>query len=325
MGVLEEKARKLRAMLAAPLAELCAAQEPRLLYEPMRYLIDSGGKRIRPLLVLLSAEAVGGDAAVAVPAAVAVELLHTFTLVHDDIMDHDDTRRGRPTVHVQWDVGTAILAGDGLVALSYRALLSQPSPRLTEMARVFTQGIIQVCEGQALDKEFESRPAVSMDDYLLMVRKKTACLLATSCELGGLVGGGDEAEVAALRAYGTHLGIAFQVQDDLLDLLSPAAVSGKPRGSDLTQGKKTFLVVAAQPLMSREQRVWLMAHFGRSLTGEELDQVEELFRTLGVIARAEALVRDELQAARGALSALRPCQAVEALVELSEQLVARVA
>jgi geranylgeranyl diphosphate synthase type II len=325
VGVLEEKARELRALLARPLAEICAPQEPGLLYEPMRYLIDSGGKRIRPLLVLLSAEAVGGQVAAAVPAAVAVELLHTFTLVHDDIMDHDDTRRGRPTVHVKWDVGTAILAGDGLVGLSYRALLSPPLPHLAEMARVFTQGIVEVCEGQALDKEFESRPAVSMDDYLLMVRKKTACLLATSCELGGLAGGGSKTEVAALREYGTHLGIAFQVQDDLLDLLSPAAVSGKPRGSDLTQGKKTFLVVAAQPLMSSEQREWLMAHFGRPLTGEELDRVEELFRRLGVIAQAEALVPAELQAAREALSSLRPCPAVEALAELSEQLVARVA
>jgi geranylgeranyl diphosphate synthase type II len=323
--VLEQRASELRQIVAARLQELCAAQPPALLYEPVRYVMESGGKRIRPLLVLLSAEAVGGSVHDAVHGAAAVELLHTFTLVHDDIMDQDDTRRGRPTVHVKWDIGTAILAGDGLVALAYRALLSGPSPRLVEAARVFTEGLIEVCEGQALDKEFETRPRVGMDEYLAMIRKKTAALLGMSCELGALLGGGDEQEVQALRAYGMHLGLAFQVQDDLLDLLSPASVSGKPRGSDLAQRKKSFLLVAAEQRVTAGQRQWLAAHLGRPLSSEELDQVEQFFRSLGVIAQAEALVREELAAAREALSALQPRQAVKALTELSHQLAARVA
>ncbi|MGQ9561393.1 MAG: polyprenyl synthetase family protein [Candidatus Oleimicrobiaceae bacterium] len=325
MSLLEKKARELQQLVAAQLEEICRAQEPRLLYEPVRYVLASGGKRIRPLLVMLSAEAVGGDSREAAHVAAAVELLHTFTLVHDDIMDQDDTRRGQPTIHAKWDVGTAILAGDGLVALAYRALLSRPSPRLAEMARAFTEGIVEVCEGQALDKEFETRPTVTMDAYLAMIGKKTACLLATSCHLGALVGGGQEQEVTALRTYGRHLGVAFQIQDDLLDLLSPAAVSGKPRGSDLAQRKQSFPLVAAQSRMTAAQQQWLAAYLGRPLTAEELNQLEEFFRSLGVVAQAEALVRDELAAARGALARLRHSEAVEALAELSQELLTRIA
>ncbi len=325
MSRFAQKAAELRALVASYLEEVCAAVEPPLLYEPVRYVIESGGKRIRPLLLLLSAEAVGGTAEEAVPAAAAIELLHTFTLVHDDIMDQDDLRRGRPTVHVKWDVGTAILAGDGLVALAYRALLAGQSPRLVQMARTFSQSIVEVCEGQALDKAFETRPAVTMEEYLTMIRKKTACLFATSCELGALVGGGTEEQVAALQSYGRHLGLAFQVQDDLLDLSSSVAISGKPRGSDIARGKKTYLVVAAQPLLNGSQREWLAARFGRQLDNQELDEVEELFRSLGVLARAEQLVATELEAARQALTVLPQSGAVEALHELSHRLVARAA
>ncbi len=325
MSLLEKKSHELQQLVAAQLEQICLAQEPLLLYEPVRYVMASGGKRIRPLLVFLAAEAVGGDAGQAAHVAAAVELLHSFTLVHDDIMDQDDTRRGKPTVHAKWDVGTAILAGDGLVALAYRALLSRPSPRLTEMARAFTEGIVEVCEGQALDKEFETRRTVTMDAYLAMIGKKTACLLAMSCQLGALVGGGDEQQVAALGSYGRHLGVAFQIQDDLLDLLSPAAVSGKPRGSDLARRKQTFLMVAAESRMTAAQQQWLAAYLGRPLSNGELDELEAFFRSLGVVAQAEAMVRDELAAARGALASLTPCEAVEALAELSQQLAARAA
>ncbi|MDZ7377896.1 MAG: polyprenyl synthetase family protein [candidate division KSB1 bacterium] len=325
MSALEKKAAYLRQLVGAYLEEACASSEPALLYEPVRYLIESGGKRLRPLLLLLAAEAVGADVQEVVPAAAAIELLHTFTLVHDDIMDQDETRRGRPTVHVKWDVGTAILAGDGLVAMAYHALFSRNYPRLVDMARVFTKGIVEVCEGQALDKEFETRSSVGMNEYMTMIRKKTACLFATACQVGALAGDGTDEQVDSLGQYGTHLGIAFQVQDDLLDLSSSVAVSGKPRGSDLAQGKKTFLVVAAEPVMSAQQRAWLAGHFGRHLPGEELDEVERLFRSLGVVAEAEAVVNKELELARQALGSLPPSEAVQAMLELSHQLVARVA
>ncbi len=211
--------------------------------EGCRYVLGGGGKRVRSVLLLLSCEAVGGTASRAIHAAAAVEILHNFTLVHDDIMDNADARRGRPTVHRKWSVNDALLVGDELLGAAYEALLRTPGSAHRKLAGVLTQGLLDVCEGQSLDLEYEERTDVSVREYFLMTGKKTGALIAAATELGGLVGGGTAAQVAALRRFGLGLGRAFQVQDDLLDVAGDPRDFGKTMGGDILEGKKTYLLV----------------------------------------------------------------------------------
>jgi geranylgeranyl diphosphate synthase type II len=209
----------LRSRIDKELQLLFQDKEPLSLYRPMQYVMDSGGKRIRPLLLLLCGEAVGGSVESCLQASLAVELLHTFTLVHDDIMDHDDLRRGRETVHKKWDESTAILAGDGLVTMAYKTLLKTKHDRLQDVLNLFTDGLLVLCEGQALDKEYETVSKISLEDYNRMIYKKTAKLIEVSCEMGVVLGNGSSAERDILRQFGINLGLAFQIQDDLLDII----------------------------------------------------------------------------------------------------------
>ena len=212
---------------------------------PVHYVFANGGKRIRPVLLLLACKTVGGRVRDALPAAVAIELLHNFTLVHDDIMDKATSRRGRPTVHTKWDQSTAILVGDELMALAYRSLLQTKSARLHAIADTFTQAFVEVCEGQGLDKEFETQRRVSLPRYLTMIEQKTAKVISAAAEIGALVGRGTVRQVTALQRYGLHLGRAFQVQDDLLDVVADEAKFGKTVGRDIVSGKKTYLLIRA--------------------------------------------------------------------------------
>lgn len=217
-----------------------------LFYNPIRYFLKIPGKRIRPLLVFLSAEIYGATPQEARFAAAAVEMLHNFTLVHDDIMDEDNLRRGQPTVHTKWDVSTAILAGDGLMGLAFQKLLQSPRGDLAEMSRRFVKTMLVICEGQGLDKMFEKRTTISRDEYLNMIGCKTAALLRLSCQLGGLVAGAGNEEVHLLGEMGYALGMGFQIQDDLLDIIGGTETIGKDAGSDLEMHKKTLLVIKLQ-------------------------------------------------------------------------------
>jgi geranylgeranyl pyrophosphate synthase len=212
-------------------------------YDPIHYVLELNGKRIRPLLVVLSAMALGGRREDAYDAAAAVELLHNFTLVHDDIMDEDDTRRGKETVHKKWNLNTAILAGDGLMGFAFQRLLRSPHGPIREMAKRFTDAMIIICEGQGLDKEFEQRERVSLDEYLNMIYRKTASLIELSCELGGYAAEGGADDVKRLRKFGRALGMAFQIQDDLLDVMAEEDMLGKDVGSDLLMHKQTILTI----------------------------------------------------------------------------------
>lgn len=217
--------------------------EAPLFYDPIRYVLNLKGKRIRPLLTLLSAEAAGGRAEDGLAAAAAVELLHNFTLVHDDIMDEDELRRGLPTVHHKWDVSTAILAGDGLMGLAFQKLLeSGGSDRIIMMERMVKTMII-ICEGQALDKTFEKGKMVTASEYLDMIARKTAVLLELACELGGRAVQADVETIAKLREFGYNLGLGFQIQDDLLDITASQEDLGKKVGSDLQMHKQTLLTI----------------------------------------------------------------------------------
>ena len=212
-----------------------------LLSEPINYINDLKGKRLRPLLVILSGLSLEGGLESLMYPAVAIELLHNFTLVHDDIMDNDEVRRGKPTVHVKWDLGTAILAGDGLLGLAYRKILSTPEVDQAQVAKLFTNALIDICEGQALDKSFETRENVTETEYLEMINKKTAVLIELSCLLGAITAGASDDVQEKFSSFGFNIGMGFQIQDDLLDIIADESKLGKKVGSDLAMNKKTIL------------------------------------------------------------------------------------
>ncbi len=295
----------LQARIEDALTTLVPEQEPPDLYEPVRYVLDGGGKRLRPLLVLLAAEAYGVPPDRAMPAALAVEVFHNFTLVHDDIMDHAATRRGRPTVHVRWDESTAILCGDYLLALAYDLLASTESPRLGPIVRRFHRMVAHLCEGQTLDKAFETRPEVTVVDYLHMIDRKTAALLEVSLELGGLLGGAGPEALEALQAMGRHMGRAFQIQDDLLDLVADDARWGKTIGGDLIEGKKTYLLLRTLERATGAERDWFARIVQEGgLPAGDVPEARARMEALGILDEARREVHRYTAAAIDTLQTL---------------------
>jgi geranylgeranyl pyrophosphate synthase len=216
---------------------------PATLLDPISYFFSLPGKRIRPLITLITAEHFCKLCENAVPAAAAVEILHHFTLVHDDIMDDDQFRRGYETVHTKWDIGTALLSGDAMIALAYRRLLEAKSPHLISMIEAFSDCMCVMCEGQARDKEFETRDDVSLKEYFIMIQQKTARLISLAFELGYLTCASEWDAHRALKEIGKHIGLAFQVRDDLLDFLGDEKRLGKDLGSDWRRSKKTYVTI----------------------------------------------------------------------------------
>jgi geranylgeranyl diphosphate synthase type II len=298
--------------------------KPQSLYAPIRYAMEGNGKRLRPVLLLLTCESLAGPIEAALPAAAAVELMHNFTLVHDDIMDNDDTRRGRPTVHRQWDKEAALLAGDGLLALAYRCLLGARSSMTPRMAQIFTDGIIEICEGQALDRDFEHRDDVTMADYLEMIMKKTARLLSICTEIGALIAGAGETQISLFRQFGEHLGLAFQIQDDLLDITSAQEILGKDFGSDVKRRKRTFLYVHVTTHGRQEHREALKKIFSKqAVAPQDILAVQQIFKAAGALAAAETAAAAHLSKALACLSRLEPAAATEDLREFIDMLLKR--
>jgi len=298
--------------------------EPQSLYEPIRYFLDIGGKRLRPILLLLSCRAVGGNTKQALDTAVAIELLHNFTLVHDDIMDHDHLRRGHSTVHIRWDESVAILAGDGLIGLAYRNLMKLPQQHVTKVCTIFTEGVIEVCEGQAFDKEFESRSDVTLGDYFLMIGKKTGRLITMSTRIGAILGGGTADEIEILRNYGSVIGIAFQIQDDLLDIMASEEVIGKTFGSDVIAGKKTYLMVKALELVDSQKRnrVYNIIK-SKNITAEMLHEIQQIFQDSKIVEQANADIEASFNKANAILNQLPRQETAAGLREFSERLLNR--
>jgi geranylgeranyl pyrophosphate synthase len=265
--------------IEAEIQRLFSERNPPGLYRPMTYLLESGGKRIRPLLVLLSCQVVGGAIQDSLPMAAAIELFHTFTLVHDDIMDNDDTRRGKPTVHNQWDESTAILAGDGLVILAYESLLKIQHPQILAVMKEVTEGLMVLHEGQALDKSFEEREDVSIQEYREMIEKKTAKLVEVACVTGGIIGNGSEREIQTLRQFARAIGVAFQIQDDLLDVFSDESVTGKTTGSDIIEKKRTYITIHFFNYADESEKKELLNYWGKRNIGmDEIRRIRDLFR-----------------------------------------------
>ena len=273
-------------------------RKPVSLYEPSSYILNSGGKRLRPLLVLLSAKAVGGEFKNCYNAAAAVEMLHNFTLVHDDIMDNADKRRGRLTLHKKFDHNTAILAGDSLLSIAYEYLLKDCNGNAKEVISSFTHGLIEVCEGQSLDTDFESRKNVALSEYITMIKKKTAAMAEMCCRIGALLGGGTKSQVNALGNYGLNLGIAFQIQDDLLDISADEKEFGKTIGGDLVEGKKTFLFLEALEKSRGEDRKKLLKVIEqKGIKRNQVSSYKMIYEKLGVLDDARREIRAYTQKA----------------------------
>ncbi|MFM6999329.1 MAG: polyprenyl synthetase family protein [Bacteroidota bacterium] len=282
--------------LEASMGEPEWSRQPDRLYAPQRYILAMGGKRLRPVLALMGAEAVGAKAEVALPAAHAVERFHNFSLIHDDIMDAAPLRRGHATVHERWGVNTAILSGDALFALAFKALEAAPKSALPELYRVFTQTALEVCEGQQWDMDFEHEDRVEEGAYLRMIQYKTSVLLGCALQMGVLSGGGSAEVAQALYSFGLELGTSFQIHDDLLDAFGDPAKTGKQAGGDLIQGKKTMLWIELGR-RSPEHLNEAMALSG----AERVDVLTEALETTGVRAYVESRRKEHFDRALVAL------------------------
>lgn len=264
-------------------------RDPQQLYEPIRYILDLGGKRIRPALTLMVCDFFGDDFKKALPAALAVELFHNFSLMHDDIMDNAPLRRGKKSVHEKWDVNTAILSGDAMLILAYRFFEEYEPYTFKALAELFSETALQVCEGQQLDMDFETREDVQVEEYLTMIEHKTAVLVGAAMKMGAIVAEASDAEKNSMYEFGKNLGIAFQLQDDYLDVFGNPETFGKQVGGDIIANKKTFLYLMAEKLG----------------TSEEAKELSNLFSISPVDPRDKILAIKDIFVSSGAAKATR--------------------
>ncbi len=258
--------------------------EPKELYEPITYTLEEGGKRLRPVLVLLACDMFGGDIEKALYPAMGLEIFHNFTLLHDDIMDQAAIRRGKEAVHKKWNSNTAILSGDTMFVLAYEYVAKTDPSLLPAVMELFNETAKQVCEGQQFDMNYETRSDVSIDEYLMMIRLKTAVLIACSLKLGAILAHADSAEANKIYEYGIHLGLAFQLQDDYLDAFGEVSKFGKMIGGDIVTNKKTFLFLKAFEI-AREDMLIKLTHYFRDPIHEGTEKIQgilDIYRTLGI-------------------------------------------
>lgn len=290
--------------------------EPHELYEPIDYTLRLGGKRIRPTLLLAANALFGGTPSLVRGAALGIETFHNFTLLHDDLMDRSPLRRGQPTVYTKWGDNAAILSGDTMFALAWRYFLRQPTPRLQEILQCFNETAIEVCEGQQKDMNFETMAleSVSITEYMEMIRQKTAVLLAGALKIGALYAGAPEKEVEKLYAFGIHLGLAFQLQDDLLDGYGDSAVFGKKTGQDIRDNKKSYLPLLALTASSQSQQKELSQLFSSKDNMDEEEKVRrvmEIYNTIGLREKVERSIADEFALAKKSLDDIHADEALK--------------
>ena len=309
------------------LEESLGTIDPSSLCEASAHLIKAGGKKMRPALVVLSCEAVGGKNEDAFKTAAAVELIHTFSLIHDDIMDKDDMRRGKPSVHAIWGEPMAILAGDTIFSKAFESILEtntenvQPK-RIMHAMSAAVDACVKLCEGQALDIGFEGKLDVKEDEYLNMIYKKTAALISAATKAGALIGGGTEEQIDALAEYGRLIGMAFQIQDDYLDVVSDAEEIGKPVGSDIVKGKMTLMVVHALSKASdedKERLIFILNQNDESLVNDAI----ALFEKYGSIEYTRNIALGNVKTAKELLNVLEDSNAKEALELFADFVVER--
>lgn len=273
---------------------------PTELYDPVNYILSIGGKRLRPVLVLMSHALFSENFEQSLPAAFAVEVFHNFTLLHDDIMDEAPLRRGQPTVHVKYDVNTGILSGDVMMIAAYDYLSKIADERkIPALYKTFNQVAIQVCEGQQYDMNFETREDVTISEYLKMIELKTSVLLAGAMQMGAIIGGAGLADIENIYQFGLNVGLAFQIQDDILDTFGDPEKFGKKVGGDIVQNKKTYLVLKALEVADEANKTELQKLMTTPTTDEYLKiaGVKNIFNDLNIRNLAEAVKEDYLQKA----------------------------
>jgi len=285
-------------------------QQPVELYDPINYILDLGGKRLRPALCLLACDMFDGVIQQALNPALGIEIFHNFTLLHDDIMDEAPIRRGQQTVHLKWNPNVAILSGDTMMALAYEYVMKAPNDTIQEVFSIFNQTAIEVCEGQQYDMNFEVQEKVSISDYLNMIRLKTAVLLAGSLKVGALIGNANTKDAENLYQFGENLGIAFQLKDDLLDAFSDEEKFGKKTGGDIVSNKKTYLYLKAFELADDKTKESLTNYFNEDFADpvQKIEGVKKIFRKLKVDLATNKEIDNYYQQALGYLDKVNVSQ-----------------
>ena len=277
--------KEIQERIHAYIGALDYVREPKGLYDPIEYVLAMGGKRLRPVLLLMAYNLFKDDVESVYPQAAAIETYHNFTLLHDDLMDKADLRRGKPTVHKKWDENTAILSGDAMLILAYRFMMQEcPLQYVHEVMDVFTRTALEVCEGQQWDMEFEKRMDVTVPEYIEMIRLKTSVLLAGALQIGAILGGASQEDAKKLYDFGIRSGLAFQLQDDYLDVYGDPAVFGKKIGGDILCNKKTFMLITALKEADGDTRAelerWITA--GTYDPSEKIAAVTAIYNKVGV-------------------------------------------
>lgn len=301
-------------------------KQPESLYEPIRYIMSIGGKRLRPLLTLFAYSLYKKDVKNIVPYAVSVEAFHNFTLMHDDIMDKAPLRRGKATVHEKWNINTAILSGDVMLVKVYDMLLTLPPDKLKPVLKAFNKCAAEVCEGQQLDMDFEKRPSVAEKEYIAMIKLKTAVLLGYALELGAVLANADEEQQKALREFGINIGIGFQLKDDLLDAYADPKKFGKQVGGDIIANKKTYLLIQALEKAKGKQKQeltqWLEAR--RFNKKEKVAAVKSIFDSIQIPQLTEKKINQYFSKGFASLEKVKGhAAAKEQLRKFAEDLIGR--
>lgn len=299
-------------------------KKPNNLYDPIEYILNIGGKRIRPILVLFSCEIFGGDINKALNAAMAIEMFHNFTLIHDDIMDNASLRRGKETVHIKWDKNTGILSGDALMILSYQQLEPYRGETFSKLYTLFNITALKICEGQQYDMDFELKNDISLDDYLKMISNKTAILLGCALQMGAIIANANDKDVEYIYNYGLNLGRAFQLQDDYLDTYGSKDF-GKKVGGDILENKKTFLFIKTLELTSVEDREELLQLYSNfEISDAKIKRVIEIFNKYNTKDLLLAIIKDYTQLALSDIDNLSISDAnKKGLIKLSDELMNR--
>ena len=306
------------------LNELELPTKPVKLYDPLRYFLQIGGKRIRPALVILGQKLFSPSASEAYPQALSIELFHNFTLIHDDIMDNAPLRRGQQTVHEKWNSNIGILSGDALLIKAYQKLAEGAGERLESLMEVFNSTALQVCEGQQMDMDFEERIDVTINEYIEMIRLKTSVLLGGALEIGAIMADASDAHRRAIRQFGENIGIAFQIKDDILDLYADPDKFGKQVGGDVIANKKTMLFLSALSVAGGPQLEVLKQLLEETNIELKLKRTKELFDHLNVRDMCHERMDDHYKRALNALDTIDVAdQNKTALRSLAQYLIER--
>ncbi len=317
---------KYKEQISAFIESISLDRSPKDLYDPISYILSLGGKQIRPVLTLMSAEVFGIEAEKAIHAATAIELFHNFSLMHDDIMDDASLRRGHATVHEKWDVNTAILSGDAMLILAYQYFEEYEPTTFRDLAKLFSKTAIEVCEGQQWDICFENRNDVQIPEYLKMIEFKTAVLVGAALKMGAIVAKTSEKNANDIYDFGLNLGIAFQLQDDFLDAFGDEATFGKTIGGDILENKKTYLYLKALINANAEQKQELITFFSTTEgnDAEKVKRVKELFVETASATDSQALIKEYTEKALSILEAMDiPADKKEVLRVFSNELMNR--